>query len=193
MGRFSLTSISISISVLAVVFTLATTAEARKVFPADHDSVTLEDDAGDRAHLPVYQDLDEVARDVNRGILVPVSWVYVSPRLPGERRFLRPAASDSLGWLDFEFYVETGGHLVLDSAIRPVTVQQRLMRLNRNAAPAIGMRASSHERGTTFDVSRKMTRGEYRWLLVRLLYYRGIGRVFVIEEKNCIHICVRED
>jgi hypothetical protein len=79
----------------------------------------------------------------------------------------------------------------VDSAVRPATVQKKLRRWNRNAAPWDGERASSHERGTTIDISRNLTKTEYRWLVFQLLYYRAVGVVMVIEEKACFHIFVR--
>ena len=191
MGRLSQIAVT---SMLIITATVAgATRHEAKTFPAAHESVILENGAADRAGLKRYLSADEVTKDVSSGQLVPIAWVSVSPKLPRERRYLRPAAADFVGWLDFEFYYETGRHLVVDSAVRSADVQQRLGHVNRSAAPAIGARASSHERGTTFDLSRKMTRGEYRWLMTRLLYDRAIGRILVIEEKACIHICVRED
>ena len=88
----------------------ATRHEA-KTFPATHESVTLENEAADRAGLKRYLSADEVARDVAIGQLVPIAWVSVSPKLPRERRYLRPVAADFVGWLEFEFYYETGKHL----------------------------------------------------------------------------------
>jgi hypothetical protein len=191
MGRLSKIAVT-AMLIITATLSGATRHEA-KAFPATHESVPLENEAADRAGLKRYLSADDVAKDVSSGVLVPIAWVAVSPKLPRERRYLRPAAADFVGWLDFEFYYEKGKHLVVDSAVRSADVQQRLGHINRSAAPAIGARASSHERGTTFDLSRHMRRGEYRWLLTRLAYYRALGRILVIEEKSCIHICVRED
>jgi hypothetical protein len=183
--------------ILGVIFSLSTIASAKtreaKVFPATRDSVTEENAAADRAGINRYLSTSEVADAVLSGVLVPITWVRVSPRVPQDRRYLRQAANEFLGLLELDFYYETGAHLTVDSAVRSADIQQRLARTNRNAAPANGARASSHERGTTFDLSRRMRRGEYRWLIARLAYYRALGRILVIEEKSCIHIFVRED
>ena len=53
--------------------------------------------------------------------------------------------------------------------------------------------------GTTFDLAKRvatghgyrdMRRGEYKWLLWRLWYYREIGQILVIEERGCLHVFV---
>jgi hypothetical protein len=195
MGRLS--KIRLKSVILGMIFILSTIASAKtreaKVFPATRDSVTEENATADRAGVNRYLSTREVADAVSSGALVPITWARVSPKVPGDRRYLRQRADDFLSLLELDFYYETGTHLVVDSAVRSADIQQRLAKTNRNAAPANGARASSHERGTTFDLSRRMKRENYRWLLVRLAYYRGLSRILVIEEKNCIHICVRED
>jgi hypothetical protein len=35
-----------------------------------------------------------------------------------------------------------------------------------------------------------LSRAEYQWLVMRLLYYRALHRVLVIEERACFHIFV---
>ena len=136
--------------------------------------------------------------DIERRILVPVP-ITVPPKLPDNRRYVLPETADFMVQLDQDFHQATGKYLIVDSAIRPATVQKRLRRCNRNAAPATGERASSHERGTTFDLAKKtfdgrnytrMTKAEYRWLLWRLFYYRETDRILVIEERPCLHVFV---
>jgi hypothetical protein len=111
-------------------------------------------------------------------------------KLPKERRYALPETVTFIARLDEEFYAMTLVHLVIDSAVRPADVQKRLSRFNRSAAPAYGAGASSHERGTTVDLSRRMRKGQYRWLLARLAYYKALGAVLVIEERSCIHVFV---
>jgi hypothetical protein len=181
-----------TIIILSTITSAKTRGDA-KVFPATRGSVTQENAAADKAGVNRYLSAREVADAVSSGALVPITWARVSPKVPQDRRYLRQRADDFLSLLELDFYYETGTHLTVDSAVRSADIQQRLARVNRNAAPANGVRASSHERGTTFDLSRRMKREDYRWLLVRLAYYRGLDRILVIEEKNCIHVCVRED
>jgi hypothetical protein len=167
-------------------------AKVAKVFPATHDSVAAENRRADALGLKRYGDLAEVQRDVFSGALVPIT-TPVSAKLPKERRYARPETVAFMEKIDRDFYDMTGHHLLVDSAVRPSDVQRRLRRRNRNAAPADGARASSHERGTTFDLSRKMKRGEYHWLLTRLAYYKARGEILVIEERSCIHVFVGVD
>jgi len=176
---------------LGLCLMLVSSSWARKVFPATHDSIPAENRRADMLGLKRYETMDEVRQDVAQSILVPLS-ITVSKRLPKDRRYALPETVAFAEKLDQDFYEATGDRLVVDSAIRPSDVQKRLARRNRNAAPADGARASTHERGTTFDLSRRMKRGEYRWLLLRLAYYRARGEILIIEERACVHIFVNQ-
>ena len=180
---------------------LCVPAFGRKVFPATRDSVPQENRYADAAGTQRIADERSLQVAVERRELVAVP-VTVSPKLPTFRRYVRPSVAAFLLELDGRFAAATGRYLVVDSAVRPVDVQQRLARHNRNAAPANGARASSHERGTTFDLGKKtfvgegfsrMRKSEYRLLLTWLAYYQAVGRIHVIEERACLHIMVRED
>jgi Family of unknown function (DUF5715) len=179
------------LAILAMIFTLAMLAHAKaKTFPATHDSVAAENRRADSLGLKRYRTEDDMVIDVASGVLVPVP-ITVSKKLDPARRFVLAATADFMFTLDGEFNLATGKYLTVDSAIRPVDVQQRLGRTNKSAAPANGARASSHERGTTFDIARRgMTQREWKFLKTRLLYYRAIGAILVIEEKACVHIFV---
>ena len=163
-------------------------------FRATHDSVRIENERADSMGAPRYQTQAEVEAAVVSGALAPVQSYYtmytVSSKLPPNRRFARSETVGFLESLSVEFYSTFRTPLVVDSAIRPADCQRRLRRINRNAAPYTGDRASSHERGTTIDLSKRLTRQQYRWLVGRLLYERALGRVLVIEERACFHIFV---
>ena len=184
---------------LLVLFLLVTGAEAKrhrhrpflkKFFPATHDSVRLENERADALSLSRVSDERELSRLVERDVFMPLDGLVVSGKLPPNRRYALPQTVDFIRSLDGEFYETFGVRLVVDSAIRPATTQKRLLRWNRNAAPANGSRASTHERGTTVDISRRLSKEQYLWLVWRLAYYRELGRVLVIEEKACFHIFV---
>lgn len=136
-----------------------------------------------------YSTPADVACAVQRDELVALKGA-VSSRLPRERRFARPEAVSFAVQLQDEFHTATGGTLVIDSAVRDALTQRGIRRTNRGAAAPFGENASSHERGCTLDFSKKMSRGQHRWLVVRLLYYRAIGRILVIEERACFHVAV---
>lgn len=162
----------------------------RKTFPATRESVAEENRRADSLGYQRYENLTEMERAVERRDLVYLTGLSVDKHLPANRRYCRPETFTFLQTLDDEFYQNTRKHLTIDSAVRPMEVQRHLLRINRNAAPATGERASSHERGTTIDLSRHISKRDYRFLMLRLLYYRGIGRILVIEERHCIHIFV---
>ena len=170
------------------------------LFPR-HGSVKLENQYANAAGIERYRDAAEMQDDIDSGVLVPVP-IAVNPRLPAFRRYVRQSAAAFMLELNSRFESNIGHSLICDSAVRPVEVQRVLRKRNRSAAPATGETASSHERGTTFDLAKKMVRdsrytrmrrGEYRWLMLQLAYYQAIGRIHVIEERSCIHIMVRED
>jgi hypothetical protein len=116
--------------------------------------------------------------------------VKIAPSLPSNRRYVLPMVNSFLVKLASEYYAEFHLPLQVDSAVRPITVQKRLRRVNRNAAPNKGEAASSHEAGCTIDLSRRMNRRQTRWMETRLTYYTAVGWVLVEEERNCFHIMV---
>lgn len=164
-----------------------------KIFAANHDSVRLENEAADAMGAFRFLTQTDVDEAVDAGILVPVQCVFVDKRLPFNRRYALPITVSFICSLNYEFFRQFNHMLMVDSAVRPATTQKRLTRWNRSAAPAYGERASTHERGTTVDISKHLTRAEHEWLVWRLLYYRETGRVLVIEERACFHIFVRSD
>jgi hypothetical protein len=187
---------------LALTVSLSLPASAsKKMFPATKGSVALENQYADRAGIARFTDRESLKAGIASGVLVPIP-ITSCPKLPEFRRYVRRSAAEFLRELDSRFYLATGRYLIVDSAVRSADVQKQVARHNRNAAPANGDRASSHERGTTFDIASRrvyfngwanMRRREYRWLLIQLAYYQGIGRIHVIEERSCLHIMVRED
>ena len=188
---------------LAVIIILAVTPASarRKMFPANHGSVALENSYADKAGIARFTDRESLKAGIASGVLVPIP-ITSCPKLPEFRRYVRPTAAEFLRELDARFYLATGRFLIVDSAVRPADVQRQVARRNKNAAPANGERSSSHERGTTFDLASRrvyfngwsnMRRSHYRWLLIQLAYYQAIGRIHVIEERSCLHIMVRED
>jgi hypothetical protein len=99
-----------------------------------------------------------------------------------------------LGKLASEYYAEFHQPLIVDSAVRPVTVQKWLRRHNASAAPIHGETASSHEAGTTMDLSRRMTRQQTKWMEWRLFYYEQARQVIIVEEeRRCFHIMIRRE
>lgn len=163
------------------------------LFPAVHQSVATENAYANRMMLTRYQDKRSLERAVEAGELKPLDTSICSDKLPKYRRYALESTVNFIQQLDADFVSQAGHHLTVDSAVRSVRDQRSILRWNRSAAPATGPNASTHERGTTVDLSRNMTKGEYQWLRLRLFYYRNIGRVLVIEERRCLHIFVIGD
>ena len=162
-----------------------------KIFAAKPDSILLENEVAEGMGAYRYFTQAQVDAAVQDGTLVRLYTSYVlivSPKLPMERRYALPATVAFVNTLATEFFLQFHQPLMVDSAIRPATVQRGLHL--RNAAAAYGLRASTHERGTTVDISKRLTTAQQRWLLVRLVYYHALGQVLVINEHSCYHLLI---
>jgi Family of unknown function (DUF5715) len=184
-----------TVLVLLAVFFLCTVVHCKTVnsyFPATPDSVPQENRVADSFKLKRYSNEREIREDFDKGILRPFTGgqIRCAKSLPLYRQFALPSTIAFIAGLNYEFHGDTGGGLTLDSAIRSRRDQSWLRRHNGNAASVDGPRASSHERGTTVDISRKMDANDYAALMHRLRYYRAIGLILVIEERHCVHIFV---
>jgi hypothetical protein len=167
--------------------------QRKKTFPANAQSVLLENQDADNAGIPRYDDQEEIDEAVMGGELVAIDGVAVSRTLPVERRYARPTAVRFAQELSREFDGNFNHSLQIDSAVRPADCQRRLRRHNENAANFDGPAASTHERGTTIDFNRRLSKREWHWLRFRLMYYVACGKIRVIEERNCIHVFVEEN
>lgn len=127
-------------------------------------------------------------------IALPVSGdVQVDPRLAQDRRYTRPWTAEFLRALGRSFSHQFGEPLVITSAVRPATYQERLTWRNGNAAPANGEIASPHEFGATIDIGKKgMTAREMAWMRGYLLPLQQAGQIDVEEEfyQACFHVTV---
>lgn len=166
-------------------------------FPPTHQSLILQNQQVDLLGLERISDERRLARLVDDGTLVALPQtdaVKIAPSLPSNRRYVLPMTRDFILVMSSEFYAEFGLPLQISSAVRPMTVQQRLRRWNRNAAPVHGETASSHEAGCTFDIERmRLTPKQRLWLQVRFLYYNALGYVLVEEERACFHVMVAKE
>lgn len=159
-----------------------------------HASLVLQNQMIEQQGLERIENERELERLVEAGRLEALPMtdaMKIAPSLPANRRYVLPQVNSFLGQLTGEFYAQFKKPLVIDSAVRPITVQKRLRRFNPSAAPVYGETASSHEAGCTVDIARsKLTKTELHWLEWRLCYYVLIGRIIEEEESHCLHTMV---
>jgi hypothetical protein len=163
------------------------------VISPSHDSLLRQNQAIDQMGLVRIQNEDELAEMIGSGKLaaLPVNdAVKIAPSLPDNRRYALPLTISFLLSLSGAYRAEFGKPLMVDSAVRPRSVQERLRRTNYAAAPADGETASSHEAGTTFDISKRMNKAQLRWMRNMLSYYTATCVTIVEEERACFHIQV---
>jgi Family of unknown function (DUF5715) len=127
-------------------------------------------------------------------VAIPTSpALQVDERLPYDRRYCRPWTAQFLATLSRAFYTRFHTPLQVNSAVRTVEFQQRLLRTNGNAAPAEGETASPHLTGQAVDLAKHgLSLTQIAWLRGYLLPLVQQGKVDVEEEfqQSCFHISV---
>jgi hypothetical protein len=119
--------------------------------------------------------------------------VRVDYRLPENRRYSRPWTAAFLTILAADFYASFHVPLQVDSAVRTIAVQQRLLRTNGNAAPVSGEMASPHLTGQAIDIAKGgLTLAEIAWMRTYLQPLIDVGKIDVEEEfqQSCFHVSV---
>ncbi len=117
----------------------------------------------------------------------------VDERLPGDRRYCRPWTARFLVDLGRAHAERFHRALQVNSAVRTVTYQRHLLRVNGNAAPAEGDVASPHLTGATVDIAKKgLSNAEVAWMRAWLSALQAAGKIDVEEEfqQACFHITV---
>jgi len=161
-----------------------------------HEILVRQNVVADRDGLDRIQDDDDLVRMREAHLLVglPVSNALdVDDRLPANRRYARPWTAQFLSTLARAHYARFHTSLQVNSAVRTVEFQQRLMRTNGNAAPAEGETASPHLTGQAIDIAKHgLSLTEIAWLRGYLLPLIQQGRIDVEEEfqQACFHISV---
>lgn len=150
----------------------------------------------DAEGLQRIEDDTDLENRIADKLLVPLpvsEGLIVNPSLPSLRRYCRPWTAQFLTDLARIHDALFHRPLQVDSAVRPVSYQRQLMRINGNAAPAEGDIASPHETGATIDIAKKgMTWREIGWMRRYLLTLQNAGLIDVEEEfdQACFHITV---
>jgi Family of unknown function (DUF5715) len=161
-----------------------------------HEILVHQNQVADRDGLDRIQN-DEDLLDMRReGLLVslPVgNALQVDERLPVNRHYCRPWTAQFLAALARAHYAHFHSSLQVNSAVRTVEFQQRLVHINGNAAPAEGDTASPHLTGQAIDIAKHgLSLTEIAWLRGYLLPLAQEGKLDVEEEfqQACFHISV---
>ncbi len=163
-----------------------------------HDSLVRQNEEIDRLQLARIADDDELEQLVQKQELVALpsdKYVRIDDRLDENRRYCRPWTRDFLNDLGQAYFKEFKQPVQVNSAVRTVEQQEKLMRHNGNAAPAEGPTASSHLAGLTVDVAKHgMNRKQRKWMEQYLVKMRDLGLVEAAEERKqaCFHIMVSD-
>ena len=161
-----------------------------------HEILVHQNQMADAAGLERIENDEELARLRYSHQLVEVdgtSALHVNPELPENRRFARPWTAKFATDIARAYYARFGRPLELNSAVRTISYQLRLQRVNGNAADIAGETASPHLTGQAIDFGKKgMTMAEIAWMRMYLAPLMNAGMIDVEEEfqQACFHISV---
>jgi uncharacterized protein YcbK (DUF882 family) len=167
-----------------------------RVFMGTPDSLILQNEAIDAMRLPRIRDDRQLRLLVAEGALVPVTrnqYVAISCKLEAKRRYVKPFVDEFLQELGREYFAQFGKPVQVNSAVRTMRTQMKLLRINRNAAPDHGEKASAHLAGVAVDLQRRgLTPEQIRFIQQRLLPLVQAKMLIVEEEikQPCFHIVV---
>jgi len=138
-------------------------------------------------------DLLDLRREKKLIALPDNETLHVDDRLPENRRFSRPWTAAFLAVLARDYYISFHQPLQINSAVRTIQFQQRLLRSNGNAAPSTGDTASPHLTGQAVDIAKHgLSLTQIAWMRAYLQPFIGQGKIDVEEEfqQACFHISV---
>lgn len=170
-----------------------------RALPPTPESLYQQNEVIDKLGLPRIQDSKALEALVQSGDLVPITsnkYVRVSPKLEVNRRYCKPWVDAFLQELGQEYFTAFEEPIQVNSAVRTIKTQMKLLRWNHNAAPVHGEKASAHLAGVAVDLQRRgLTQAQVRFIQQRLLTLAGLNMVIVEEElkQPCFHIVVTGD
>ena len=174
--------------------------DGRLVVPAplkgSREILVHQNQMADAAGLTRIQDDAELDRMRAQHLLVgfpDMPGLEVNEELPYNRRYARPWTVKFATDTARAFYERFHEPLHLNSAVRTVSYQLRLQRVNGNAAAINGDGASPHLTGQAIDFGKRgMSVAEIAWMRTYLLPLMQAGKVDVEEEfqQSCFHISV---
>ena len=155
-----------------------------------------QNEMADKDGLDRIQDDEDLTRMRRSRLLVALptnAGLQTDNRLPVDRRYCRPWTAQFLLALGRAHLTTFHSSLQINSAVRTVAFQRKLLRTNGNAAPALGNMASPHLTGQAVDLAKHgLTVNEIAWLRAYLLPLVQEGRIDVEEEfqQACFHVSV---
>lgn len=139
----------------------------------------------DEEGLERIKDDEELQGLKDRGLLVTLpenEFVGIDERLDQKNRWCRPWVRD---FLLKESQNTFHGKFQINSAVRTIEDQERLMRINPNAVTPYGPLATSHIRGSTIDITKKnLSPKAVSWLRKKLIDLERANLIEAIEERN---------
>ncbi|HEV2485382.1 MAG TPA: DUF5715 family protein [Terracidiphilus sp.] len=138
----------------------------------------------------------DLSSRIEHNLLVPLpasASLSVNPNLAENHRYCRPWTARFLADLARAHAAAFHRPIQVNSAVRTVEYQKRLMRTNGNAAQAEGDIVSPHLTGATIDIAKSgLTRQEIVWMRRQLMGLQQAGKIDVEEEfeQACFHITV---
>ena len=172
----------------------------RLIVPAplkgSHEILLRQNQVADHDGLDRIRDDEDLLDMRNKELLVAIpasSVLQVDERLPANRRYCRPWTAQFVDTMARAYYTRFHRPLQVNSAVRTVEFQQRLLHTNGNAAPAEGETASPHLTGQAIDIAKHgLSLTEIAWMRGYLLPLVQQGKVDVEEEfqQSCFHISV---
>jgi hypothetical protein len=150
-------------------------------------------DAAGLERIENDEDLDRLRTSHQLVELAGTAALHINPELPENRRSARPWTAKFASDVARAYYARFGQPLELNSAVRTISYQLRLQRVNGNAADIAGETASPHLTGQAIDFGKRgMTMAEIAWMRMYLTPLMQAGTIDVEEEfqQACFHISV---
>lgn len=159
-------------------------------------SLERQNDRTEADGLERILDEADLASRIEHKLLVPVpasSALMVNPNLSENHRYCRPWTARFVADLARAHQAAFHKPITVNSAVRTVEYQKRLMGTNGNAAAAEGDVVSPHLTGATIDIGKQgLSRKEMDWMRRQLMGLQEAGKIDVEEEfqQACFHITV---
>ena len=150
----------------------------------------------DAEGLERIEDEADLTNRIEHRLLVPLpasAALTVNANLSDHHRYCRPWTAQFLADLARAHEAVFHRPIQVNSAVRTVEYQKRLMTTNGNAAQAEGDIVSPHLTGSTIDIGKSgLDRQEMAWMRRQLLSLQDAGKIDVEEEfeQACFHITV---